>query len=149
MKNGMKVPLKTRVELLYDPAIQLLGVYLDKTLLQKDSCNPMFIAAQFTIVKTWKQMSIDRWMEKDMVHSYNGILCVLRVKSLQSTLCNPMDCSLPGSSVQGIFQVRIREWLAMPSSRGSSQPSDQTHITLHLLRWQVGSSPLAPKWNTT
>ena len=46
-----------------------------------------------------------------------------RVESLQSypTLCNPMDCSPPGSSVHGILQARILEWVAMPSSRGSSQ----------------------------
>ena len=42
------------------------------------------------------------------------------------TLCNPMDCSLPGSSVHRIFQARILEWVAMPSSRGSSQPRDWT-----------------------
>ena len=40
------------------------------------------------------------------------------------TLCNPMDCSPPGSSVHGILQARILEWVAMPSSRGSSQPRD-------------------------
>ena len=43
-------------------------------------------------------------------------------KSLQScpTLCNPMDCSPPGSSAHGILQARILEWVSMPSSRGSS-----------------------------
>ena len=45
------------------------------------------------------------------------------------TLCNPMDCSPPGSSVHGILLARILEWVAMPSSRGSSQPRDQTHIS--------------------
>ena len=40
--------------------------------------------------------------------------------------CDPMDCSPPGSCVHGILQVRILERLAMPSSRGSSQPGDQT-----------------------
>ena len=40
------------------------------------------------------------------------------------TLCDSMDHSLVGSSVHGIFQVRILEWVAMPSSRGSSQPRD-------------------------
>ena len=45
------------------------------------------------------------------------------------TLCNPIDCSLPGSSVHGIFQARILEWVAMPSSRGSSQPRDLTCIS--------------------
>ena len=49
--------------------------------------------------------------------------------SLQSclTLCNPVDCSLPGSSVHGILQARILEWVAMPSSRGSSQSRGPTH----------------------
>ena len=49
-----------------------------------------------------------------------------------------MDCSLPGFSVQGL-QVRIMEWFAVPSSRGSSQPRDGTCISLHLLNWQAGS----------
>ena len=40
------------------------------------------------------------------------------------TLCNPMDCSPPGSSVHGILQGRILEWVAMPSSRGSTRPRD-------------------------
>ena len=54
----------------------------------------------------------------------------ISAKSLQScpTLCNPMDCSLPGSSVHGILQARILEGVAMPSSRGSSQ--DPTHTSL-------------------
>ena len=46
-----------------------------------------------------------------------------------STLCNPMDCSPLVSSVHGILQARILEWVAKPSSRGSSQPRDQTHIS--------------------
>ena len=44
------------------------------------------------------------------------------------TLCDPMDCSLPGSSVHEIFQVRILEWVVISFSRGSSQPRDQTHV---------------------
>ena len=52
-------------------------------------------------------------------------------KSLQSclTLCNPMDCSPPGSSVHGILQARILEWVAIPLSKGSSQPRDRTQIS--------------------
>ena len=46
-----------------------------------------------------------------------------------STLCNPMGHSLPGSSVHEIFLARILEWVAMPSSRGSFQPRNQTHIS--------------------
>ena len=53
-------------------------------------------------------------------------------KSLQSclNLCDPMDSSPPSSSVYGILQIRILEQVAMPSSRGSSQPRDQTCISL-------------------
>ena len=56
--------------------------------------------------------------------------CV-RAQSLRScpTLCHPIDCGPPGSSVHGILQVRVLAWVAMPSSRGSSQPRDQTHIS--------------------
>ena len=42
------------------------------------------------------------------------------------TLCDPMDCSPPGSSVHGVSQARTLEWVAISSSRGSSQPRDQT-----------------------
>ena len=42
---------------------------------------------------------------------------------------DPMDCSLPGSSVLGMLQARILEWVAVLSSRGSSQHKDQTHIS--------------------
>ena len=45
------------------------------------------------------------------------------------TLCDPMDCSPPGSSVYGTLQTKILECVAMPSSRGSSQPRDQTHVS--------------------
>ena len=57
-------------------------------------------------------------------------VCVC-AKSLQlcPTLCNPMECSPAGSSVHGILQAGILEWVAMPSSRGSSCPRDQTHIS--------------------
>ena len=55
----------------------------------------------------------------------------MHAKSLQSclTLCDPMDRSLPGSSVHGILQARILEWGAVPFSRGSSQPRDRTRIS--------------------
>ena len=45
------------------------------------------------------------------------------------TFCDPMDYSLPGSSVQGILQARILEWVAFLFSRGSSQPRDQTQVS--------------------
>ena len=55
--------------------------------------------------------------------------CVCSVAKLCLTLCNPVDCHPPGSSVHGIFQARILEWVAISSSRGSSGPRDQTHVS--------------------
>ena len=46
-----------------------------------------------------------------------------------SALCDPMDCSLPGSPVHGLLQARILEWVAISYSRGSSWPRDQTHAS--------------------
>ena len=47
-------------------------------------------------------------------------VCVVLVAQACPTFCDPMDCSLPGSSFHGIFQERILEWVAIPFSRGSS-----------------------------
>ena len=51
------------------------------------------------------------------------------VTQLCPTLCNPAVCSLPGSSVHGILQAIILEWVAIPFSRGSSQPRDWTQVS--------------------
>ena len=70
----------------------------------------------------------------------------MHAKSLLSglTLCNPLDCSLPSSSVHGILQARILEWVAMPSSRGVFPTQGLNVRLLCLLHWQAGSLPLAP-----
>ena len=66
-KTVWKFLRKLKIELPYDPANLLLGIYPDKTIIQKDACTPMFIAALFTITKTWKQPkcpSTDEWIKK-------------------------------------------------------------------------------------
>ena len=58
---------KLKTELPYDPALPLLGIYLEKTIIRKDMCTPMFTAALLTIAKTWKQpkcQSTDEWIKK-------------------------------------------------------------------------------------
>ena len=45
------------------------------------------------------------------------------------TLCDPMDCSLPGSSIHGVLQPRTLEWAAISFSRGSSRPRDRTQVS--------------------
>ena len=60
-----------------------------------------------------------------------GRLNPVRMKVAQScpTPCDPMDCSPPGSSVHGILQARILEWVAIPFSSGSYQPRDQIWVS--------------------
>ena len=68
----MEVPQKLKIELPYDPAIPLLSIYPEKTIIQKESCTTVFIAALFTIARTWKQPkypSKDEWIKK-MWHIY-------------------------------------------------------------------------------
>ena len=67
----------------------------------------------------------------DPVQNFSHNLQCVHARSLQScpALCSSKDCSLPGSSVHGILQARILEWVAMLFSRGSSRPRDQTHVS--------------------
>ena len=58
---------KLEIELPYDPAIPLLGIHTEETRIERDTCTPMFIAALFTIARTWKQPrcpSADEWIRK-------------------------------------------------------------------------------------
>ena len=59
------------------------------------------------------------------------IICESESEVAQSclTLCDPVDCSLPGSSIDGILQARILEWVAISFSRGSSRPRDRTQVS--------------------
>ena len=87
---------------------------------------------------SWSNSYIHTWLlEKSKLWLYGPlsakryIVAWVHIKSLQScpTLCDPMDCGPPGSSVQGIVQPRILEWVAILSSRGSSWPRDQTCVS--------------------
>ena len=67
LKNFKQILKQLKIELPYDPAIPLLGIYLDKNITQKYTCTLMFTAALFTIAKTWKQPkcpSTDEWIKK-------------------------------------------------------------------------------------
>ena len=58
---------KLKIQLLYDPAIPFLGIYPDKTIIQKDTCTPTSTAVLFLITKTWKQpkcLSTDDWIKE-------------------------------------------------------------------------------------
>ena len=70
-------------------------------------------------------------MEYTSVYAVLTSLCVcvrVLVTQLCPTLCESMDCSLPGSSVSGILQARLLVWLSIPFSRGSTQARDHTQV---------------------
>ena len=79
--------------------------------------------------RLWEILSLTRhWTPK----LYQGPKCTeseSEVAQSCPTLCDPMDCSPPGSSVHGILQARILEWVAISFSRGSSQPRDRTQVS--------------------
>ena len=82
---------KLKIELPYDPAIPLLGIYPEKTIIQKDTCILVFIAALFTIGHGSKLMSINRQMDKeDVVHIYNGKL-LNHKKERNWVICTDVD----------------------------------------------------------
>ena len=79
----------------------------------------------FSILKTW----LCPLFPKSKPFSLCTVVYACSVTQLCPTLCDPMDCCPPGSSVHGILQARILEWVAIPSSRGSSWLRDWTNIS--------------------
>ena len=78
--------------------------------------------------------------------THHGITPEGKVSVAQScpTLCDPMDCSPPSSSVHGILQARVLEWVAIPFSLPDPGIEPTSLPGLHLLRWQAGSLALVP-----
>ena len=66
---------KLKIELPCGLAIPLLGIYMEETKIERDTCTPMFIATMFIIARTWKQPDVHRSMDKKaVVHIHNGVL---------------------------------------------------------------------------
>ena len=76
-------------------------------------------------------MQLPQFILRDQqVNIFTYVNVTVKVKLLScSTLCDPTDCSLPGSSIQGIFQTRILEWVSISFSRRSSWPRDWTWVS--------------------
>ena len=81
--------------------------------------------------KSLPHLSVSLCLFPDLLtHTPQVILCVSILSCFSCIwLCNPMNYSLPGSSVHGILQARILEWVAMLSSRGSSRPRNGTSVS--------------------
>ena len=100
-------------------------------------------AAIHGVTKSWTQVSdwtelrdqsllfvlLSLWSPANLYQIFY-FLCVFCVSdSVCLILCDTINCSLPHSSIHGILQARILEWIAMPFSRGSSWPRDQTQVS--------------------
>ena len=68
-------------------------------------------------------------MKKNLSSFLASFFSVCMLSRVRPTLCDSTDCSPPGSCVHGILQASILEWVAMPSSRGSSRPRDGTPVS--------------------
>ena len=71
---------------------------------------------------------METMQNESSLNNFHTLLCGAVSQSCM-TLCDPMDCSLPGSSIRGIFQARLLEWVAMPSSKESSRPRDRIQVS--------------------
>ena len=83
MENSMDVPQKLYIELPYDPAIPLLGIYPDKTFLEIDTCTHIFITALFAIAKTWKQLKCpltDEWIKMRYIYTVEHYTAIKKNK---------------------------------------------------------------------
>ena len=92
---------------------------------------------QWSSLQAWKMPARFLWVEGFWAVDLFGLSRVW-------LFCDPTDCSLPGSFLHGIFQARILEWAATPSSRGSSRPRDRTcmscigrWILYHWATWEL------------
>ena len=86
-----------KLELPYDPAIPLLGIYPEKTIIQKDTCTTMFTAALFTIAKTWKQPkcpSTEEWIKKMWYIYINTMEYYSAIKEIMPFAATWMDLEI-------------------------------------------------------
>ena len=91
------------------------------------SCRPNLTIRFFFLLRVKVYLHFSFFCSHSKVLLW-ACMCMCLVAQSCLTLCDPMDCSPPGSSIHGILQARILEWVAMPCSRRSYQPRDQTTV---------------------
>ena len=107
---------KLKTELPYDPEILLLGIYPEKTIIQKESCTTMFIAALFTTGRTWKQPkcpSTDEWIKKRHIYTMEYYSAIKR---------NEIE----------LFVVRWMDLESVKQSEVSQKEKNKYHMLTHI-----------------
>ena len=110
---------KLKIELPYDPAIPLLGIYPEKTIIQEESCTRIFTAALFTIARTWKQAkcpSTDEWIKK-IWHIYT-------MEYYPTIKRNKIE----------LFVVRLMDLDSVIQSEVSQKQKNKYHMVTHIYR---------------
>ena len=85
MENIWRFPTKTKIEFPYDPAIPLLSMYLDKTIIQKDTCTSMFIEALFTKPRHGSKLSVHQQMNE---YGTCGGILLSHKKKWRNAICS-------------------------------------------------------------
>ena len=118
----MSIPLLSFIQPIFAWNVSLISLIF----LKRSLVFPILFFPLFLCIDCWGRLSYLFLLKNCVFHKF-----IFLTGSLQPglTLCDPMNCSPPGSSVHGILYARILEWVAMPSSRGSSQPRDWTHVS--------------------
>ena len=115
-------------------------------------CHQCFTLNYFNKFKNSKKKITDlfpfgenltKWLSKEQLCCWKLCCCCLFAQ-LCVTLCDPMNCSPPGSSVHGIFQARILKWVAISFSRGSSLHKDQTWVSCNAGGFFIAEPPGKP-----
>ena len=121
---------KFMVHILLKPALENFEHYFASVW---DECDCAVVWALFRIAFLWDCNEnwpfLALWPLLSFPNSLAYWVKWSDVAQLYPTLCDPLDCSLPGSSVHGIFQAIVLEWIAISFSRGSSQPRDRTRVS--------------------
>ena len=106
---------------------------------EMDGLRQIFYRFSFEVCSFWYKAA---WVMRWFFFKQTTFKMILWSSSCL-TLCNPMGCSPPGSSVYGNLQARTLEWAALPSSRGSSWPGDRTWVSCSSCpgRWVLTTEP--------
>ena len=124
----------------------------EETRIERDTCTPMFITALFIIARTWQQPrcpSADKWIRKQWyIYTMEYSVQFSSVTQSCLTLCDPMDCSLPGSSVHGILQARVLQWGAIAFSHRVQKSVLYICVSFAILHIGSSEKAMAPHSST-